>query len=138
MVFHCPTLSCCQWPMISLQADDVGKSNPDCCCGCVVVRRRAGLAQTSVYLVLSACSLLPLHIISFLHLLLYTTIYAGSCWCHLQFQHRWPRQLRIECRRSMDSAQPTSVTRPASDLLRSRDPLCTEEKSLLSGGPLLS
>jgi hypothetical protein len=63
--------------MISLQADDVGKSNPGCCCGGVVVRRRAALAQTSVYLVLSACSLLPLHIISFLHLL---TVYYNLCW----------------------------------------------------------
>jgi hypothetical protein len=56
------------------------------CCG-AVVRRCGALRQTSVYLVLFARSLFPhtssLSCIS----LLYTTIYAGSCWCHLLLQH---------------------------------------------------
>jgi hypothetical protein len=57
-----------------------------CCCGCAVVRWCGALRQTSVYLVLIARSLFShtssLSCIS----LLYTTIHAGSCWCHLLLQ----------------------------------------------------
>jgi hypothetical protein len=67
---------------------DGGRQEGERCCGCVVVRRCGALRQTSVYLVLFARSLFSrTSSPSCISLLYTTTIYAGSCWCHLLLQH---------------------------------------------------
>jgi hypothetical protein len=87
-----------------------GRTDPRCCCGCVVVRRCGALRQTSVYL---AFSLFTHH-----HLLpaspyyTYTTIYAGSCWCHLLLQHTTCRAQANECYSMSGGASPTITPHP--------------------------